>query len=150
MHISEIGKNARLGEFSDILLPLSRRSVPLHLSLRSCLMSRCILLVSEVVLTNDWWQTRNSRTVFWRKEETHLVPRCEARLCRKLAHWRDHGVALLEAGESEVVIHTSFWELYERLRLIAAVLRVNGLKVKRRRQGCWLKLYFTGIFLPTH
>ena len=52
-----------------------------------------------------------------------------------LLHRRDDGVALTEAGESGVVIHITFRELYQRVRLMAAALRVNGLKVGDRVAG---------------
>ncbi|CAA7261760.1 unnamed protein product [Cyclocybe aegerita] len=49
-----------------------------------------------------------------------------------LLYRRDDGIALTETGESGVVTHVTFRELHERVRVMAAALRVNGLKVGDR------------------
>ncbi|KAF8973045.1 acetoacetyl-CoA synthetase [Flammula alnicola] len=45
---------------------------------------------------------------------------------------KDDGIALTEAGESGIVANITFRELNERVRAMAAALRVNGLKVGDR------------------
>ena len=62
---------------------------------------------------------------------THLVPRSKAQ-AENLLHRRDDRVALTEAGESGVVISYHF---RQRVRVMAAALKVNGLKVGDRVTG---------------
>jgi acetoacetyl-CoA synthetase len=62
-------------------------------------------------------------------------PGARLNYAENLLHRRDDGVALTEAGESAVVVHITFRELYRRVREMAAALRVNGLKVGDRVAG---------------
>ena len=48
---------------------------------------------------------------------------------------KDDGVALIEANESGAAVQVTFRELNERVREMAAALRVNGLKVGDRVAG---------------
>lgn len=52
-----------------------------------------------------------------------------------LLYRRDDGTALTEGGESGIVTHTSFRQLYARVQEMAAALRVNGLQVGDRVAG---------------
>ena len=63
-------------------------------------------------------------------------PGARLNYAENLLHRRDDdGVALTETGESGVVLHITFRELYQRVRAMAAALRVNGLKVGDRVAG---------------
>ena len=62
-------------------------------------------------------------------------PGARLNYAENLLHRRDDGVALTEAGESGVITHITFRELYQRVRVMAAALRVNGLKVGDRVAG---------------
>jgi len=62
-------------------------------------------------------------------------PGARLNYAENLLYRRDEGIALTEAGESGVVIHITYRELYQRVRLMAAALRVKGLKVGDRVAG---------------
>jgi acetoacetyl-CoA synthetase len=62
-------------------------------------------------------------------------PGARLNYAENLLHRRDDGVALTEADESGVVIHITFRELYQHVRVMAAALRVNGLKIGDRVAG---------------
>ena len=62
-------------------------------------------------------------------------PGARLNYAENLLHRRDDGVALTEAGESGVVTHITFRELWQHVRVMAAALKVNGLKVGDRVAG---------------
>ena len=62
-------------------------------------------------------------------------PGARLNYAENLLHRRDDGVALTEAGESGVVTHITFRELYQGVRVMAAALRMKGLKVGDRVAG---------------
>ena len=62
-------------------------------------------------------------------------PGAKLNYAENLLYRRDDAIALTEAGESGVVIHITYKELHQRVRVMAAALRVNGLKVGDRVAG---------------
>ncbi|KIM45283.1 hypothetical protein M413DRAFT_441964 [Hebeloma cylindrosporum] len=65
-------------------------------------------------------------------EVPNWFPGARLNYAENLLYRKDDGIALTEAGESGIVTHITFRELNERVRLMAAALRVNGLKVGDR------------------
>ncbi|KAF8904400.1 acetoacetyl-CoA synthetase [Gymnopilus junonius] len=59
-------------------------------------------------------------------------PEAKLNYAENLLYRRDDATALTEAGETGVVTHVTFRELYERVGAMAAALRVNGLQVGDR------------------
>ena len=61
----------------------------------------------------------------------------DARLnyAENLLQRKDDGVALTEAGESGITTHITYRQLHERVRAMAAALRVSGLKPGDRVAG---------------
>ncbi|KAF8160731.1 acetoacetyl-CoA synthetase [Crassisporium funariophilum] len=65
-------------------------------------------------------------------EIPNWFPGARLNYAENLLYRRDDGIALTEAGESGIITNITFRQLHQRVREMAAALRLNGLKVGDR------------------